>query len=86
METELTYYSDKYRHLICLPYSIPNLHKMAEDLGIKRCWFHPSHGMHHYDIPKRRIKEIMAKTTVIHGRELVFAIKNGRLPKEGDRY
>lgn len=32
----LTYYCDEARHLVCVPYSI------AEALGIKRCWYHPS--------------------------------------------
>ena len=45
---------DRKRHLVCHPYSLDNLHKMAESMGIKRCWFHRDH----YDIPKRRIKEI----------------------------
>lgn len=54
------------RHLVCKPYSIENLHKMAEDLNIKRCWFHKDH----YDIPKRRIKEIQAKCELITPREI----------------
>ena len=35
----LTYYCDSMRHLVCVPYSTANLHRMAEELGIKRCWF-----------------------------------------------
>lgn len=70
----MQYYSDNMRHLICVPYSIENLHKMAEDLGIKRCWFH-NHRFAHYDIPKKRIAEIQAKTTVITPIELLNIIK-----------
>jgi hypothetical protein len=62
----ITYYCDDYRHLVCRPYSVENLHKMAEDLGIKRCWFHKNH----YDIPKRRIEEIKSKCIVISIREI----------------
>lgn len=62
------------RHLICEPYSIENLHKMADDLNIKRCWFHKTK-YSHYDIPKRRIKEIQAKTTVIPAVTLLKKIK-----------
>lgn len=51
---ELKYCCDEARHLVCLPYTVDNLHRMAEDLGIKRCWFHKDH----YDIPKRRIAEV----------------------------
>jgi len=36
-------YFDKHRHLVCLPYSIANLHAAAAALGIKRCWFHKDH-------------------------------------------
>lgn len=60
------YYCDNNRHLVCVPYSIENLHTMAEDLGIKRCWFHKDH----YDIPKRRIHEIQKKCKIISTREI----------------
>ena len=53
----MKYYTDKKRHLVCIPYSIENLHKMAIDLNIKKCWFHKDH----YDIPKKRISEIENK-------------------------
>ena len=67
----MKYYCDSHRHLVCLPYSIENLHKMAEDLGIKRCWFHKNH----YDIPKRRIEEIMEQCKVVSSKEIVDIIK-----------
>lgn len=60
---------DEYRHLVCKPYSIKNLHEAAAQLGIKRCWFH-SGKYPHYDIPKRRISEIMGKCTVIPTKEV----------------
>jgi hypothetical protein len=69
---EMTYITDGKRHLICLPYSIPNLHIMAQQLNIKRCWFHKDH----YDIPKRRISEIEAKCTKITTRELLKIINS----------
>ena len=65
---------DNKRHLVCKPYSRQNLHAMAEELGIKRCWFHK----HHYDIPKRRIAEIHSKCTVVSIREIVRIISQGR--------
>jgi FMN phosphatase YigB (HAD superfamily) len=61
------YLCDNYRHLVCLPYSIANLHKMAEALGIKRCWFHRDH----YDIPKRMTAEITARCRMVSPREIV---------------
>ena len=67
----MKYYCDTKRHLVCIPYSIKNLHKMVEDLGIKKCWFHKNH----YDIPKRRIKEITEKCTLITDREILKIIE-----------
>ena len=67
----MEYYCDNERHLVCVPYSIENLHKMAEDLNIKKCWFHKNH----YDIPKRRIKEIQEKCSIITTREIVEIVK-----------
>lgn len=68
----LKYFTDGKRHLVCTPYSINNLHLMAADLNIKRCWFHKDH----YDIPKKRIAEIEAKCTLISTRELLLITKS----------
>lgn len=69
----MTYYCDNKRHLVCVPYSVENLHKMAEDLGIKKCWYH-SGDKPHYDIPKKRIQEITAKCTVVSQTDIVKII------------
>ena len=63
---------DNRRHLVCEPYSIPNLHLMADERNIKRSWFHKNH----YDIPIRRIVEISAKCEIVNSREIVKLIKN----------
>ena len=62
----MEYYCDDMRHLVCVPYSIENLHQMAQDLNIKRCWFHKNH----YDIPKKRIEEIKTKAKLVSPREI----------------
>lgn len=67
----MKYLTDGKRHLICVPYSIENLHKMAEQLEIKRCWFHKNH----YDIPKKRIKEIEAQCDFVSSRIIVDIIR-----------
>lgn len=67
----MEYLCDNGRHLVCRPYSIENLHKMAQELNIKRCWFHK----HHYDIPKRRIGEITEKCKVVSSMEILNIIK-----------
>lgn len=71
--SDLEYITDCQRHLICLPYSIENLHRMADDLNIKRCWFHAGK-MPHYDIPKRRISEIESRCRIVSSREIVNII------------
>lgn len=66
----MVYLTDGQRHLICIPYSIENLHIMAASLGIKRCWFHKNH----YDIPKGRIAEIEAQCKLVSSKEIVKII------------
>ena len=68
----MRYITDGKRHLICEPYSIDNLHRMADVLGINRCWFHKNH----YDIPKRRIEEIEAKCDIVSSKYIVQVIKS----------
>ena len=79
MEKGLTYLTDGKRHLVCLPYSLENLHLMAEDLGIKKCWFHGNH----YDIPKKRMEEIESRCTRISSKEVVRVIR-GEMEKGGE--
>lgn len=85
-----TYLTDGV-HLICVPYGVPELHAMAADLGLKRCWFHNTPGKAHYDIPKRRRVEIVARCRLVTAREIVKAIdaaaassvRQGRTAEEG---
>lgn len=67
----MEYLTDGKRHLICVPYSIVNLHIMAGQLGIHKCWFHKNH----YDIPKLRIAEITAKCIIVSSKEIIKIIK-----------
>lgn len=87
--TTLRYYADVQRHLVCVPYTVANLHRMADDLGIARCWFdaatlpkgatrspHP-----HYDIPAKRLAAILADPRVIRvNARVVLGITKGRDP------
>ena len=63
----MEYICDKYRHLVCIPYSKENLHRMASNLRIKKCWFHKNH----YDIPKRRLDEIKKQCKVVSSKDIV---------------
>jgi len=72
----MKYYCDTERHLVCVPYSEENLHKMAEALDIKKWWFHKGKtGLCHYDIPLKRIKEISSKCELVDRREIVKIIR-----------
>ena len=70
----MKYYCDNMRHIVCEPYSIEGLHEMAEDLDLKRCWFHNSK-YPHYDIPKRRIKEIEDKCIIVSPKVILSICK-----------
>lgn len=67
----MKYVTDRKRHLVCVPYSIENLHIMAADLGIGRHWFHKNH----YDIPVKRIAEIEAKCDIVSPKDIVKIIR-----------
>lgn len=69
---KLKYVCDTKRHLICVPYTIENLHIMAEQLNLKKCWFHKNH----YDIPVKRKEEIEKLCQVISSKEIVEIIRS----------
>jgi len=73
----MNFYCDNSRHLICKPYSKENLHLMAKELNIKKCWFHKDH----YDIPKKRINEIKNKCEIISSKNIIEIIKGFTMSK-----
>lgn len=78
---KLEYLTDGKRHLICRPFSIVNLHKMAKALKIDKCWFHNNkRKFPHYDIPKLRIKEIERRCRFVTVQEIVLLIKETNPP------
>lgn len=76
----MRFFSDSMRHLVCYPYSIENLHAMARELGIKRCWFHAGSRYPHYDVPKLRVIEIASRTAVVKP-IVVLGIVKGHAPE-----
>lgn len=70
----MIFYTDKKRHLVCVPYSIDNLHKMANELGLKLCWYHKD-PYPHYDVPKRRIEEIEKLCVIVSSKDIVRICK-----------
>lgn len=70
----MEYFYDNQRHLVCKPYSVDNLHLMAKELAIKRCWFH-SGDKPHYDIPKKMLKSIANTATLVTAKEILQIIK-----------
>jgi len=79
-EIELEYYCDLHRHLVCIPYSIPNLHIMAKDLGIKAYYFHRQRKNHHYDIPVKQYKEVLAKSNLVSSFDIVKICNGEYIP------
>lgn len=75
---ELKYYCDKHRHLVCTPFSVENLHLMAANLKIKKCWFHTGVNPH-YDIPKRSVNKITKLCEVVSSKEIWNIINNKAL-------
>lgn len=75
-DNKLAYICDDQRHIICVPYTIANLHAMARHLGINRCWYHSSSRYPHYDMPKRRIDELKQMCTLVSPGELLNVIKD----------
>lgn len=43
---------------------------MALTLEIKKCWFH-NNPYPHYDIPKRRLKEIEAQCIIVSPKDII---------------
>lgn len=78
-DNKLQYFCDTNRHLVCYPYSVANLHKMAEDLDLKRSWYHSSAKYKHYDVPKRRIDEITDKCTIVSTKTIIGICKGMKL-------
>ena len=86
---DLKFICDKHRHLVCVPFSIANLHRMAKELKLKDCHFHYHNGKNpHYDIPKRRIKTITAQCHEIVSSRKIWEIINEKenvmFKNEGD--
>jgi hypothetical protein len=73
----LKFFCDEQRHLVCIPYSVDNLHQMARLLQIKRCWFH----VDHYDIPKRRVEEIKKHCTIVPSKWIAMLVRGKRWSK-----
>lgn len=69
------YFTDGSRHLVCIPYSVENLHAMAADLNIGRHWFHNTKNLAHYDIPKTRKNEIEARCILVSSKDIVKIIR-----------
>lgn len=58
---------------MCVPYSVESLHRMAFELGIKKCWFHKNH----YDIPQYMIEGVTKKCVVVSSKDIVKIIRDG---------
>jgi FMN phosphatase YigB (HAD superfamily) len=66
------------RHLVCVPYSVENLHEMARDLGVKGCWYH-ARPHPHYDMPKRAVAELSERVEMVSPRVIMRIIRDAQL-------
>ncbi len=78
----MPFFCDAARHLVCWPYSVAGLHRMAEALRINRCWFHAGASYAHYDIPKTRVAEIQARCRVVSSKDILKIAKGTYVPTE----
>lgn len=70
----MVYLTDGKRHLVCVPFSVENLHAMGRDLGIDRAWYHPGR-YPHYDVPKKRQVEIESRCEIVSARDILKIIR-----------
>lgn len=77
------FFDGRSRHLVCWPYSPENLHIMALQLGIKRCWYHAGR-LAHYDVPKRDIGRIAELAEVVSSRTILDIVKGLTPPQTRD--
>lgn len=80
----LRYLCDRSRHIVCLPYSVENLHAMAQDLRLSRGWFHDGRWPH-YDMPAHRIAELTARCEVVSPRAILNVIRTGTVEGSVER-
>ncbi|MBX3502897.1 MAG: substrate-binding domain-containing protein [Alphaproteobacteria bacterium] len=80
----LRYLCDRSRHIVCLPYSVDNLHVMAQDLRLSRGWFHAGRWPH-YDMPAHRIEELTARCEVVSPRVILSIIRTGSAESSSQR-
>lgn len=73
-KSDLTFYTDGKLHLVCKPYSVENLHRMAAILQIKRGWYHGG-DKPHYDVPVKRKAEIEAQCVIVSPKEILRIIQ-----------
>jgi hypothetical protein len=62
--------------------SLEELHAFAEEVGIKRCWFHRGSKYPHYDITGiQRDAAIAAGAKAVSDREAMVTVKSLYVPK-----
>lgn len=69
---ELIYITDGVGNVICLPYSVENLHKMADDLGIAKRWYRNGH----YNVPKEIADGLEEKCDKVTTTTLFRTVRN----------
>lgn len=80
---KLEYYCDNQGHLVCLPYTIDNLHQMANELGLDQSHFksHPKHA--HYLISDNQKDTIMPQCHLVSSKHIIYIVRSRNI-KIGD--
>jgi hypothetical protein len=73
---KLQFICDSNRHMVCQPFSVDNLHRMAASLHIDRTWFFDDY----YLIPGNRVQEMMALCEVRSPAEVAQIAGHRRRP------
>lgn len=68
---ELLFLSDGRRNLICVPYSIENMKKMADELGIKKTWLKKDR----FVIPEDYFEVVETKCNIVSTQTLFRTLK-----------
>lgn len=80
----MIFLTDGKRHLVCLPYSKDNLHAMAEQLGIKKHFYHAGkkNSHPHYDIPANKKERMRIESRCVKiSKESLLGIIKGNITR-----
>lgn len=67
---------DRHGRLVCVPFSIENLHRVARRLHVKKQWFSGPRRFPHYRVPISLMIEVRVRCEVASTRRVVEIIRS----------